>query len=104
MVLRLTLSQPGNSGGPILDALTDKAIGIHTTSGCDQGGGTNSGTRIDVPEVMQHISFLINTSSPTGKPTTKRPSAKPTSKRASPSHHKLEIATIAASSANNEVE
>ena len=82
MVLRLTLSQPGNSGGPILDALTDKAIGIHTTSGCDQGGGTNSGTRIDVPEVMQHISLLMDTS-PTGKPTTLKPptTAKPTSKR-----------------------
>ena len=79
--LRFTsYSQGGDSGAPVLDYQTGKAIGIHTNSACHiPTKGFNYGTRIDLPELQQHISFLINTPSPT-----RRPTAKPTSKR--PTH------------------
>lgn len=41
----------GNSGSPIIHENTGAAIGIHTHGGCD-GGGANSGTRIDLPGLL----------------------------------------------------
>lgn len=40
----VTDTQGGNSGSPIIDALTNVALGIHTHGGCSSGGGNNNGT------------------------------------------------------------
>ena len=37
-------TQGGNSGSPIIDNLTGKAIGVHTHGGCSSTGGNNHGT------------------------------------------------------------
>lgn len=37
-------TQGGNSGGPIIDEGTGKAIGVHTNAGCTSTGGNNHGT------------------------------------------------------------
>jgi V8-like Glu-specific endopeptidase len=39
-----TDTQGGNSGSPIIDALTHHATGVHTHGGCTSTGGNNNGT------------------------------------------------------------
>ena len=34
----------GNSGSPVIDALTNVAVGVHTHGGCSSSGGNNNGT------------------------------------------------------------
>ncbi|MCU0406910.1 MAG: T9SS type A sorting domain-containing protein [Ignavibacteriaceae bacterium] len=34
----------GNSGSPVIDALTNVAVGVHTHGGCTSSGGNNNGT------------------------------------------------------------
>ena len=34
----------GNSGSPVIDVATGRAVGVHTHGGCTVGGGSNSGT------------------------------------------------------------
>jgi hypothetical protein len=40
----VTDTQGGNSGSPIIDALTNNAVGVHTHGGCNSSGGNNNGT------------------------------------------------------------
>ena len=40
----VTDTQGGNSGSPVIDALTNTAVGVHTHGGCSSSGGNNSGT------------------------------------------------------------
>jgi hypothetical protein len=77
--------QGGDSGAPILHVETGYAIGIHTLGGCDPNfpDRSNSGTRIDQPDLVLAISELLNvdTFPPTGQPTqkpTRKPTRKPT--------------------------
>ena len=42
----VTDTQGGNSGSPIIDALTNVALGIHTHGGCSTSGGNNNGTSL----------------------------------------------------------
>jgi len=37
-------TQPGNSGSPIIDESTGRALGVHTHGGCTSTGGSNRGT------------------------------------------------------------
>ncbi|MDY7108520.1 MAG: hypothetical protein SYC29_07765 [Planctomycetota bacterium] len=39
----------GNSGSPVIDEATGRAIGIHTHGGCNEFGGRNSGTGVNHP-------------------------------------------------------
>jgi V8-like Glu-specific endopeptidase len=39
-----TDTEGGNSGSPVIDALTNTAVGVHTHGGCTSSGGNNSGT------------------------------------------------------------
>ena len=39
-----TDTQGGNSGSPVIDALTNNALGVHTHGGCTSSGGNNNGT------------------------------------------------------------
>jgi hypothetical protein len=41
----------GNSGSVIVLDSTSEVIGIHTNAGCETGAATNSGTRIDQPDL-----------------------------------------------------
>jgi hypothetical protein len=36
----------GNSGSPVIDALTNNAVGVHTHGGCSSSGGNNNGTSL----------------------------------------------------------
>ena len=46
----------GNSGSPVIDATTGRAVGIHTHGGCTSSGtGCNSGTRIDRSDLQAAI-------------------------------------------------
>lgn len=45
----------GNSGSPVVQESTGKAIGIHTHGGCSSTGGCNSGTRIDRADLQASI-------------------------------------------------
>ena len=45
----------GNSGSPVILVSTGEVIGIHTHGGCTPFDGTNSGTRIDLPELQTAI-------------------------------------------------
>ncbi len=38
----------GDSGSPVINHLTDEAIGIHTHAGCSAGGGANNGTSLNL--------------------------------------------------------
>ncbi|MCH8033756.1 MAG: T9SS type A sorting domain-containing protein [Bacteroidetes bacterium] len=40
----VTDTQGGNSGSPVIDALTGNAVGVHTHGGCNSSGGNNNGT------------------------------------------------------------
>jgi V8-like Glu-specific endopeptidase len=40
----VTDTQGGNSGSPVIDALTNNAVGVHTHGGCSTSGGNNNGT------------------------------------------------------------
>jgi len=80
------LSQGGNSGGPIIHAQTGTVIGIHTNGGCRETDGANFGTRIDVSEIMDHISFLMDKSSPTTTTPTAKPSPNGSSQPSSKSN------------------
>ena len=40
----VTDTQGGNSGSPIIDALTNNAVGVHSHGGCSSSGGNNNGT------------------------------------------------------------
>ncbi len=40
----VTDTQGGNSGSPVIDALTNNAVGVHTHGGCTSSGGNNNGT------------------------------------------------------------
>ena len=51
----------GNSGSPIVDEATGRAVGIHTHGGCtSSGSGCNSGTRIDRSDLRAAITALID--------------------------------------------
>jgi len=49
----------GNSGSPIFHEESGRAIGIHTHGGCDTGGA-NSGTRVDLPGLLDAIAQFSN--------------------------------------------
>ncbi|MFC2094348.1 trypsin-like serine peptidase, partial [Bacteroidota bacterium] len=40
----VTDTEGGNSGSPVIDALTGNAVGVHTHGGCNSSGGNNNGT------------------------------------------------------------
>lgn len=40
----VTDTEGGNSGSPVIDALTNNAVGVHTHGGCSTSGGNNNGT------------------------------------------------------------
>jgi Secretion system C-terminal sorting domain len=40
----VTDTEGGNSGSPVIDALTGSAVGVHTHGGCNSSGGNNNGT------------------------------------------------------------
>ena len=40
----VTDTQGGNSGSPVIDGLTNVAVGVHTHGGCSSSGGNNNGT------------------------------------------------------------
>ncbi len=40
----VTDTEGGNSGSPVIDALTNTAVGVHTHGGCTTSGGNNNGT------------------------------------------------------------
>ena len=40
----VTDTEGGNSGSPVIDALTNSAVGVHTHGGCSTSGGNNNGT------------------------------------------------------------
>jgi V8-like Glu-specific endopeptidase len=40
----VTDTEGGNSGSPVIDALTNTAVGVHTHGGCTSSGGNNNGT------------------------------------------------------------
>jgi V8-like Glu-specific endopeptidase len=42
-------TQPGNSGSAVVNEATGMVIGIHTSNGCDETGGSNLGTGVDNP-------------------------------------------------------
>lgn len=52
-------TQGGNSGSPVIHEETGHAIGIHTHGGCSATGGSNTGTRIDVPALAAEIDFML---------------------------------------------
>jgi hypothetical protein len=43
---------PGNSGSAVINANTNRVVGIHTNGGCFVGGGSNSGTSIQHPSIF----------------------------------------------------
>ncbi|MCA9279995.1 MAG: trypsin-like serine protease [Phycisphaeraceae bacterium] len=45
----------GNSGSPVFFESTQVAFGIHTHGGCTAGGGENSGTAMEHPELQQYL-------------------------------------------------
>jgi len=40
----VTDTEGGNSGSPVIDGLTNNAVGVHTHGGCTASGGNNNGT------------------------------------------------------------
>lgn len=48
----------GNSGSPVIDETTGRAIGIHTHGGCGTAGGFNSGTSLSLPTLQSAIAAL----------------------------------------------
>jgi hypothetical protein len=40
----VTDTEGGNSGSPVIDGLTNSAVGVHTHGGCSVSGGNNNGT------------------------------------------------------------
>lgn len=40
----VTDTEGGNSGSPVIDGLTNVAVGVHTHGGCSSSGGNNNGT------------------------------------------------------------
>jgi V8-like Glu-specific endopeptidase len=40
----VTDTEGGNSGSPVIDGLTNVAVGVHTHGGCTSSGGNNNGT------------------------------------------------------------
>ncbi|HEY6626117.1 MAG TPA: T9SS type A sorting domain-containing protein [Ignavibacteriaceae bacterium] len=40
----VTDTEGGNSGSPVIDGLTNSAVGVHTHGGCSTSGGNNNGT------------------------------------------------------------
>jgi hypothetical protein len=42
-------TRPGNSGSAVVDDETGEAIGIHTSDGCTESGGSNAGTGVNNP-------------------------------------------------------
>jgi V8-like Glu-specific endopeptidase len=42
----VTDTEGGNSGSPVIDGLTNVAVGVHTHGGCTSSGGNNSGTSL----------------------------------------------------------
>ena len=40
----VTDTEGGNSGSPVIDGLTNNAVGVHTHGGCSTSGGNNNGT------------------------------------------------------------
>jgi trimeric autotransporter adhesin len=49
-LLYVTDTTGGNSGSPIIEESTGRAVGVHTHGGCYSTGGANSGTRATVSE------------------------------------------------------
>ncbi len=45
----------GNSGSPVVDVSTGRAIGIHTHAGCTSTGGSNQGTAIEFPALQSAL-------------------------------------------------
>lgn len=42
----VTDTEGGNSGSPVIDGLTNIAVGVHTHGGCSTSGGNNNGTSL----------------------------------------------------------
>lgn len=42
----VTDTEGGNSGSPVIDGLTNVAVGVHTHGGCSSSGGNNNGTSL----------------------------------------------------------
>lgn len=42
----VTDTEGGNSGSPVIDGLTNVAVGVHTHGGCTTSGGNNNGTSL----------------------------------------------------------
>ncbi|MBK9098051.1 MAG: T9SS type A sorting domain-containing protein [bacterium] len=42
----VTDTEGGNSGSPVIDGLTNVAVGVHTHGGCTSSGGNNNGTSL----------------------------------------------------------
>jgi V8-like Glu-specific endopeptidase len=42
----VTDTEGGNSGSPVIDGLTNVAVGVHTHGGCSTSGGNNNGTSL----------------------------------------------------------
>jgi hypothetical protein len=42
----VTDTEGGNSGSPVIDGLTNNAVGVHTHGGCSSSGGNNNGTSL----------------------------------------------------------
>ncbi|MGD8779385.1 MAG: T9SS type A sorting domain-containing protein [Ignavibacteria bacterium] len=63
-ILRYSVdTQGGNSGSPVINESTQKAIGVHTNGGCTSGGGYNIGTSTYNTSFWNSISFNITLSS-----------------------------------------
>ena len=58
----------GNSGSPVINETTGKAVGIHTHGGCGATGGSNSGTSLSLAPIMPAIQALCTIGNPTQPP------------------------------------
>ncbi len=50
-----TDTEGGNSGSPVIDALTGFAVGVHTHGGCTSSGGNNNGTSTFNPDFWAQV-------------------------------------------------
>lgn len=76
--------QGGNSGSPVVHEETGEAIGVHTHGGCSATGGSNKGTRIDVPAFKLAVDTLLGTPPPP-------PTPPPTSAPCSQGHSRISV-------------
>ncbi|MHC5004157.1 MAG: trypsin-like peptidase domain-containing protein [Planctomycetota bacterium] len=58
-------TRSGNSGSPVIDEATGRAIGIHTNGGCNAADGANRGTSLDSPELVNALASPLGVCQPT---------------------------------------